>query len=110
MNLRDGVCRFPGCTRPAIHNDIDHTRAAQFGGPTDAGNLAGLCGPHHALKHATTWKVSNRGDGILDWTSPTGKSYTTYPATTMPPTATASHTRGDQRPTRSARPSSTILI
>jgi hypothetical protein len=84
LHLRDGVCRFPGCNRPAIHSDIDHSRAAEFGGPTDAANLAALCGPHHALKHATTWRVVNRGDGILDWTSPTGKTHTTYPATTLP--------------------------
>ncbi|MCU1443156.1 MAG: hypothetical protein JWQ59_1306 [Cryobacterium sp.] len=53
-------------------------------GPIDAVNLAGLCGPHHRLKHATSWQLANRGDGILNWTSPTGKTYTTYPATTLP--------------------------
>jgi hypothetical protein len=84
LHLRDGVCRFPGCTNPAIHSEIDHSRAAEFGGPTDAVNLAGLCGPHHRLKHATSWQLANRGDGILNWTSPTGKTYTTYPATTLP--------------------------
>jgi hypothetical protein len=84
LQLRDGVCRFPGCNRPALHSEIDHSRAAGFGGPTDAGNLASLCGPHHRMKHATTWKLVNRGDGILDWTSPTGKVHTTYPATTLP--------------------------
>jgi hypothetical protein len=36
------------------------------------------------MKHLTTWKVDNRGNGILDWTSPTGKTHTTYPASTLP--------------------------
>lgn len=84
LQLRDEVCRFPGCNRPAFRSEIDHTNAFAFGGATDAGNLAALCGPHHRMKHLTTWKVDNRGNGILDWTSPTGKTHTTYPATTLP--------------------------
>jgi hypothetical protein len=84
LQLRDEVCRFPGCNRPAIHSEIDHTDAFAFGGATDAGNLAALCRLHHRMKHLTTWKVDNRGNGILDWTSPTGKTHTTYPATTLP--------------------------
>ncbi|WP_370291355.1 FAD-dependent oxidoreductase [Cryobacterium sp. TMB3-15] len=48
--LRDGTCRFPGCTRPASRSDLDHTLAREHGGPTDYDNLAHLCRAHHRLK------------------------------------------------------------
>ncbi|WP_157509447.1 HNH endonuclease signature motif containing protein [Glaciibacter superstes] len=71
LTLRDGTCRYPGCGRPASETDIDHTRDAQFGGPTDESNLSNLCRPHHLLKHLTAWKLTQKTGSILEWTSPT---------------------------------------
>ncbi|WP_245977264.1 HNH endonuclease signature motif containing protein [Cryobacterium soli] len=109
LRLRDGTCRFPGCTRPAVRSDIDHTTAWEAGGPTDYDNLAHLCGPHHRLKHQTLWSVVQEPGGVLRWTSPAGATHRTYPETTLgpPPTppphpahAPNTATRPDQRPTR----------
>ncbi|MGC5169002.1 HNH endonuclease signature motif containing protein, partial [Luteimicrobium sp. DT211] len=43
LRLRDGTCRFPGCSRAAARCDVDHTTAYVTGGTTDATNLAHLC-------------------------------------------------------------------
>jgi len=85
--LRDGTCRFPGCTRPATRSEIDHTTAWEHDGPTDYDNLAHLCTPHHRLKHQTLWTVVQEPGGILAWTSPAGRTHRTHPETHLgPPT------------------------
>ncbi len=80
LELRDQTCRFPGCGRAATRSDVDHTDGWATGGSTDVGNLACLCEPHHLMKHTTSWRVVQRGNGVLDWRSPTGQVYTTRPA------------------------------
>ena len=75
----DGTCRFPGCNRAAKHCELDHTKDHQFGGPTECENLSHLCHKHHRLKHQTTWRVKQLGSGVLEWTSPNGRSYVTQP-------------------------------
>jgi hypothetical protein len=85
LQIRDQTCRFPGCVQSAHLSDIDHTLDWQFGGETDASNLACLCPGHHTLKGDTAWTVvqSADGSGVLTWTDPSGRSYTTYPQTQM---------------------------
>jgi hypothetical protein len=84
IRLRDGTCRFPGCNRRARHTQIDHTIQRQNGGPTQWDNLACLCEKHHHLKDETAWKVVQLDHGILQWTSPAGRIYTTEPETQLP--------------------------
>ena len=81
LRVRDGTCRFPGCSRAARSCEIDHTRDWQFGHGTNHDNLAHLCPAHHHLKHQTGWSVRQRGAGVLEWTSPSGHVYTTEPET-----------------------------
>ena len=50
-------------------------------GSTTAGNLAALCRHHHRLKHQTQWTVRAGPGGELAWTTPTGHTYRTDPAT-----------------------------
>jgi hypothetical protein len=88
LRLRDGTCRFPGCSRPAARSDIDHTDAWEAGGPTDLDNLAHLCRLHHRLKHQTLWAVRQEPGGVLVWTSPAGKTHRTYPETYLGPPIT----------------------
>jgi hypothetical protein len=85
LRVRDGTCRFPGCSRNARHCDIDHTVDWAFGGGTRHDNLAHLCPSHHSLKHASRWEVvhARDGTGTLNWTSPTGRHYATEPDTWM---------------------------
>jgi hypothetical protein len=79
LRYRDGTCRFLGCSRAAQHCDLDHTKDHQHGGPTECENLSHLCRKHHRLKHQTTWQVEQVGNGVLEWTSPGGRSYITQP-------------------------------
>lgn len=76
---RDERCRAPGCTRPARRCDMDHTRAASEGGPTDVENLADFCRRHHTCKHHTCWRVRQLGRGDLEWTGPSGRRYIDRP-------------------------------
>ncbi|MCR2825448.1 HNH endonuclease signature motif containing protein [Microbacterium sp. zg.Y909] len=80
LDARDEHCRFPGCRRPARQCDGDHTIDAALGGATRVTNLANLCpGRHHPVKHGTAWSVVQKPDGILEWTSPTGRVYVDIP-------------------------------
>lgn len=47
---RDGVCRWPGCNRPANRCQLDHRINYEDGGPTSADGLLALCQTHHNRK------------------------------------------------------------
>ncbi|MFT4260496.1 DUF222 domain-containing protein [Microbacterium sp.] len=79
LRARDRRCRFPGCGYAAVDCDIDHTRDAAHGGPTETENLAHLCRRHHVAKHQTPWRVTRSGAGAFTWTSPTGRTYSDRP-------------------------------
>lgn len=83
LRVRDEHCRFPGCRIPTHRCDIDHTVARAHDGPTGVTNLAHLCRRHHTLKHHSAWRVRQTGDGVLHWTSPTGRVYPDRPARTL---------------------------
>ncbi|WP_338145315.1 HNH endonuclease [Cryobacterium tagatosivorans] len=84
LRIRDETCRFPGCNQPAAHSDLDHSLDWQFQGITAHDNLAHLCPGCHALKSETGWSLKHLGDGRLEWTSPTGRSFNSEPATELP--------------------------
>ncbi|MGK9219708.1 MULTISPECIES: HNH endonuclease signature motif containing protein, partial [unclassified Microbacterium] len=71
--------RTPGCRNLALTADLDHTIPYAQGGVTDVGNLACLCEGCHQDKHHTPWQVRQLGDGVLEWTSPAGHTYTEKP-------------------------------
>ncbi|MCQ2001992.1 HNH endonuclease [Arthrobacter zhaoxinii] len=86
LQARDGTCRFPGCETPASGHsttEIDHTVPWARGGTTDHTNLSHLCRKHHRFKTLGHWKASQStagpGSGILEWTSPLGRTYQTTP-------------------------------
>jgi 5-methylcytosine-specific restriction endonuclease McrA len=78
IRARDVTCRFPGCTYPAKHADIDHIIGWADGGPTAAWNLQVLCKRHHHLKHESDWRVHRRPDGTTVWTH-LGRTYDVAP-------------------------------
>jgi hypothetical protein len=78
-------CVFTGCTDPSEHADIDHTHDFGHGGDTVDENLAPLGGPHHRVKHHTSWVIEQNDDDTLTWTSPAGIVYTRHPAGKMQP-------------------------
>lgn len=73
FSITHATCDFPGCGRPAVDCDLDHTVAWADGGTTTIANLAPRCRKHHTMKHQTTWKVEQPpGAARPVWTSPTG--------------------------------------
>jgi hypothetical protein len=85
LRVRDETCRWPGCRRAAAHSDLDHTLDWQFEGITAHDNLAHLCPADHALKSETRWTYVHLPDGTLKWTSPTGRTFLSEPATIIRP-------------------------
>jgi hypothetical protein len=85
VTARDPHCRFPGCTRPSRHCDIDHVTPfnhtnPRTGGPTTPDNLIPLCRRHHLTKHRAGWHIGyNTTTGDVTWTAPTGHTYTDQP-------------------------------
>ncbi|MGN6793184.1 MAG: hypothetical protein ACTHJW_12445 [Streptosporangiaceae bacterium] len=79
VKVRHRTCAFPGCRRPAVACDDDHTIPYDQGGPTCACNLAPLCRLHHQAKQAPGWGLSQPEPGLLVWTTPHGRTYATRP-------------------------------
>lgn len=79
LRARDQRCRFPACGIAARKCDLDHNHAASTGGATSETNLASFCRRHHVLKHQTPWHVEQRPGGVMEWTSPTGRTYIDTP-------------------------------
>ncbi|ORB60091.1 HNH endonuclease, partial [Mycolicibacterium tusciae] len=82
VRCRDMTCRFPGCDHPADSCDVDHSIAYPHG-PTQASNLKVLCRQHHLLKTFWGWHDLQHPDGTVQWTSPDGQTYTTYPGSRL---------------------------
>jgi len=80
VNLRHATCVFPGCRRPAVQCDADHTIAYRSGGKTCLCNLAPLCRHHHQVKQTPGWTLEQTRPGTLTWTTPSGRRYTTGPS------------------------------
>ena len=65
---RDGVCRWPGCNRPAYRCQKDHRIDFSEGGKTTAGNLASLCQHHHNVKtDKSAFYIMDPHSGDIIW-------------------------------------------
>lgn len=83
VRCRDLTCRWPGCDRPAVGCDIDHTIPYEAGGNTHASNLKCYCRTHHLVKTFLGWQEQQLPDGTLILTSPTGHTYVTTPGSAL---------------------------
>ncbi|MHA3683178.1 HNH endonuclease signature motif containing protein [Leucobacter sp. HY1908] len=79
LAARDTSCRFPGCTLPIYRCDIDHTVAAEDGGPTSLTNISAACRGHHVIKHHGGCLPEQGDNGDFTWTFPSGRKYLTEP-------------------------------
>jgi len=112
VRLRDGGCRFPGCSVPARQGDLDHVRPWPTG-PTSVTNLIALCRHHHRSKQRPGWTVRLHPDGRVTWHDPTGHESTTWPvdhlhlanARTSPDGTTNGSTSGPAQAGHAALPS-----
>jgi hypothetical protein len=57
LAIRDGGCRFPGCSRIPAFTDAHHIVSWVRGGPTDLANAVLLCRFHHRLVHEGGWTI-----------------------------------------------------
>lgn len=96
LRARDQRCRFPGCGVTARKCDLDHNHAASSGGETCESNLASFCRRLHVLKHHSPWHVAQGPGGVLEWTSPTGRTYIDAPP--VPNTVTFTSSDGVRAP------------
>jgi len=71
LRLRDGGCRFPGCTM-AAWVDAHHIRHWIDLGPTRPKNLVCLCRKHHRLMHEGRWNITGDPAGELFFHQPDG--------------------------------------
>ena len=70
LALRDGGCRFPGCTERRFV-DAHHMHHWADGGETALDNLVTLCRRHHRLVHEAGFSVYRR-DGKIEFATPAG--------------------------------------
>ena len=61
LEVRDGGCRYPGCTRPHAWTQAHHVIFWRHGGPTTLINLISLCDHHHHVVHLPGWTAKFDG-------------------------------------------------
>ena len=83
VRCRDLTCRAPGCDRPAVDCDLDHTVPYHDGGWTHPSNLKALCRKHHLLKTFGGWRDQQLPDGTVIWVLPDRRTYVTTPGSAL---------------------------
>jgi hypothetical protein len=79
IQVRDGVCTFPTCTRHARESDFEHAIPYDKGGRTCACNGAARSRRCHHVKQSDGWTVTQPRPGWHQWTTPSGRTYTQGP-------------------------------
>ena len=81
VRARSGTCTGPGCRREGPgHCDLDHSLAYDDGGITCECGIGPGCRRCHRRKQALQWALAQPSPGVMIWTSPAGRRYTTYPS------------------------------
>ena len=97
IELRDLVCAFPFCHRPAHRCDCDHRVPhdpdRDDGGPTCSCNLAPACRSHHRAKTTGGWSYVTVEPGVYLWRSPLGYQFLKDPTGTLDITPDAERRR-----------------
>lgn len=83
VRYRDMTCRAPGCDKPAVQCELDHTIPWSEGGATHASNVKCLCVTHHILKTFWGWRDEQLPDGTVIWTLPGGQRSVTTPGSAL---------------------------
>ena len=81
IRARNQRCTAPHCGQPAARCDLDHTFPWHRGGITCECDLSPLCRHHHRCKQSEGWWLEQVSPGVLRWTVPSGRQYTTHPGT-----------------------------
>ena len=79
VNIRDGKCGFPACSRHAKESDFEHAQPFEKGGRTCGCNCWSCSRSCHQLKQSDGWDVTETRPGHHQWTTPSGRQYTQEP-------------------------------
>jgi len=79
VQVRDGTCSFPACSRHARDSDFEHATPHHQGGPTCPCNAHACSRACHRVKQSPGWHVTKPKPGWTQWTTMTGRSYLTGP-------------------------------
>jgi hypothetical protein len=79
IQIRQVTCIAPGCRRPAVSCDFEHTIPYHQGGRSCECNGGPCCRRHHRAKQASGWQLAQPRPGTFVWTTPHGRSYLTWP-------------------------------
>jgi hypothetical protein len=78
VRARTATCSAPGCGAQAINCDLDHSIPYPFGITCEC-DLGPACRRHHRCKQAPGWRLEQPEPGLMKWTGPSGRTYTTTP-------------------------------
>jgi hypothetical protein len=79
VQVRDGHCTFPTCSRHARESDFEHAVPYDKGGRTCACNAGARSRACHQVKQSPGWNVTQPKPGWHHWQTPTGRTYTQGP-------------------------------
>jgi hypothetical protein len=79
VQVRDGECTFPPCSRHARESDFEHAVPYDKGGKTCACNAGARSRQCHQVKQTAGWTVTQPKPGWHQWQAPSGWVYTQGP-------------------------------
>jgi hypothetical protein len=79
VQVRDGQCTFPCCSRHARDSDFEHAVPYDQGGRTCACNAGARSRRCHRVKQSRGWTVTQPRPGWHQWKTPSGRTYTQGP-------------------------------
>ncbi|HEY7261530.1 MAG TPA: hypothetical protein VH589_08620, partial [Trebonia sp.] len=79
VQVRDGTCTFPTCSRHARESDFEHAVPYDRGGRTCTCNGSARSRRCHHVKQSDGWTVTQPQPGTHQWTTPSGRTYTQGP-------------------------------
>ena len=75
VQVRDGLCTFPTCSRHARESDFEHATPYDQGGRTCACNAGARSRACHQVKQSPGWRVTQPRPGWHQWETPSGRTY-----------------------------------
>jgi hypothetical protein len=75
VQVRDGQCTFPPCSRHARESDWEHAVPYDKGGRTCACNAGARSRGCHRVKQSAGWNVTQPRPGWHRWVTPSGRVY-----------------------------------
>jgi hypothetical protein len=75
VQVRDGTCTFPPCSRLARESDFEHATPYHQGGRTCGCNAGARSRACHQVKQSPGWTVTQPQPGWHQWQTPSGRVY-----------------------------------